>query len=137
MLNGYINIYLPDAKYSDDRLAREHCGFIDYSIHNIAALKQMYKQVGGLILDENGIAKKGLIIRHLVLPGYIDNTKGVLESIAKELSNKVYISFMNQYSPIGQIREHDKLKRRLTAEEYDEAKEVLRNLGFDNGWVQE
>lgn len=137
MLDGLIDIYLPDAKYSDDALAKEHGQFIDYSKHNIAALKEMYRQVGNLELDTFGVAKKGLIIRHLVLPGYLENTKGILQAIAKELSNKVHISLMNQYSPIIHVRNHPKLCRRLTAKEYAQAKSYLEELGFANGWVQE
>ena len=137
MLNGYINIYMPDAKYSDDRLANKQCSFIDYSKHNLIALKKMYKQVGGLTINESGIAKKGLLIRHLVLPGYIENTKGVLENIARELSNKTYVSLMNQYSPIAQVRNDPNLKRRLNAEEYEKAKAYLELFGFLNGWVQD
>jgi len=137
ILNGYVDIYMPDAKYSDDKLAKEQCGFIDYSKHNIIALKKMYKQVGDLETDKGSIAKKGLLIRHLVLPGYIKNTKSLLENISEEISNKVYISLMNQYSPIAQVREHPNLKRRLNAEEYEEAKAYLEYLGFLNGWIQD
>jgi len=137
ILNGYVDIYMPDAKYSDDKLAKEQCGFIDYSKHNIIALKKMHKQVGALQIDNDALAKKGLLIRHLVLPGYIDNTKGVLEQISKELSNEVYISFMNQYSPIAQVKDHQNLKRRLSKKEYKKAKSHLKRLGFINGWVQD
>lgn len=136
MLDGYIDIYLPDAKYSDDTLAWKHSGFIHYSKYNIQALKEMHRQVGNLLVDTSGIAKKGLIIRHLVLPGYLENTSGVLKNIAKELSNEVYISLMNQYSPIVQVRSHPDLGRRLSSMEYEEAKTILYELGFNNGWVQ-
>jgi putative pyruvate formate lyase activating enzyme len=136
MLDGYIDIYLPDAKYSDDKLAKAHCGFIEYSKYNIAALKEMNRQVGDLMVDNDGVARRGLIVRHLVLPGHIENTEGVLRSIATELSNKVYISFMNQYSPTIHAKSHPALGRRLTAAEYDKAKACLEDLGFHNGWVQ-
>jgi len=137
ILNGYVDIYMPDAKYSNDKLAKKQCGFIDYSKHNIIALKKMYEQVGELQINSEGLAKKGLLIRHLVLPGYIDNTKGVLEHISKELSNKTYISFMNQYSPIAQVKGHPTLKRRLNVSEYEDAKADLERLGFINGWIQD
>lgn len=137
MLEGYIDIYMPDAKYSDDKLAKEQCGFADYTKHNIAALKKMFSQVGNLQMDKNGIAKKGLLVRHLVLPGYIDNTKGVLELLAGNLSNKLYISFMNQYSPIAQVKEHPNLSRRLRSDEYEKARAYLEGLGFVNGWIQD
>ncbi len=136
MLNGYVDIYMPDAKYSDNKLAEEQCGFIDYSKYNMSALKRMRQQVGDLETDKGGIAKKGLLIRHLVIPGYIENTKSLLEKISEEISNKVHISLMNQYSPIAQVREHPNLKRRLDVEEYEESKAYLERLGFLNGWIQ-
>ena len=137
ILNGYVDIYIPDAKYSDDKLAEEQCGFVDYNKHNIIALKKMRRQVGELQIDNDALAKKGLLIRHLVLPGYIKNTKGVLKQISKGLSNKVYISFMNQYSPIAQVKDHRNLKRRLSKKEYGKAKSHLEWLGFINGWTQD
>ncbi|MBN1405156.1 MAG: radical SAM protein [Candidatus Omnitrophica bacterium] len=137
MLDGIIDIYLPDAKYSDDKLAKEHSGFIGYGKYNMLALKEMYRQVGNLDLDSQGVAKKGLIIRHLVLPGYPENTHGVLKTIAEEISNTIYISFMNQYSPIAQVKNHPNLCRRLTNKEYGKAKSYLEEFGFKNGWVQD
>ncbi len=137
ILNGYIDIYMPDAKYSDDKLANKQCEFINYSKHNIAALKKMREQVGDLKIDTDGIAQRGLLIRHLVLPGYIKNTRDVLKRIAKELSNKVFVSLMNQYSPIAPVKNDPNLKRRLNAEEYEKAKAYLELFGFFNGWVQD
>jgi putative pyruvate formate lyase activating enzyme len=137
LLKGYVDIYMPDAKYSDDTLAKKHSGFIEYSKHNIAGLKKMYEQVGNLKIDKNGIAHKGLLIRHLILPGYIENTKRMLGIIAKNLGNDIYISFMSQYSPISQLRHDKDLGRRLNIDEYNEAKEYMEKLGFKNGWVQD
>ncbi len=137
LLDGLIDIYLPDAKYADDVLAKKHCGFIDYSKYNIPALREMYRQAGNLVIDSGGIVKKGLIIRHLVLPGYLENTRMVLKLIAEKLSNDIYISFMNQYSPIIHVREHEFLCKRLTQEEYSKAKSYLDEFGFKNGWTQE
>lgn len=137
ILGGLIDIYLPDAKYADDSLAKEHCQFVDYSKYNMPALKEMHQQVGNLELNSDGVAKNGLIIRHLVLPGYIENTKQVLRNTAENLSTQVYISFMSQYSPLFYIKNHPNLGRRLTPEEYKEAKDYLTELGFSNGWVQD
>jgi putative pyruvate formate lyase activating enzyme len=137
MLDGYIDIYMPDAKYSDSRLAMEHCGFIDYSLHNTNALKKMLRQAGNLHINEHGIAVKGLLIRHLVLPGLENNTQDMLSVIHRELGNKVYISLMSQYSPIAQVKADINLGRRLNAAEYNKAKGHLETLGFSNGWVQE
>jgi putative pyruvate formate lyase activating enzyme len=137
LLEGFVDIYLPDAKYSDDKLAKEQSGFIDYAKYNIAALKKMYEQVSDLEVDSNGIAKKGLIVRHLVLSGYLKNTEGVLKALAKELGNNIYISLMNQYSPIAQVKDHPHLGRRITEQEYEHTKDILHGLGLNNGWVQE
>jgi putative pyruvate formate lyase activating enzyme len=137
MLKGFIDIYMPDAKYADNRLANKHCGFIDYSFHNIRALKKMQELSGRLELDNQGIAVKGLLVRHLILPGFIDNTEGVLELIAEHIGNDVYISFMSQYSPTGHIRHDKNLGRRLNMDEYKKAIACLEGLGFENGWVQD
>jgi putative pyruvate formate lyase activating enzyme len=136
-LKGYIDIYMPDAKYSDNALAKEHCCFIDYSQYNIAAIKRMYEQVGNLSINEKGIAVKGLLIRHLVLPGYMENTKGVFDLISRELGNNIYISLMSQYSPIACVRKDINLGRRLNKAEYNESKEYIESLGFVNGWTQD
>ena len=137
LLDGLIDIYMPDAKYSDDALAKEHSQFEDYSKYNILALKEMYKQVGNLELDANGVAKKGLIIRHLVLPGYLDNTYGVLKAISEDISKDVYISLMSQYSPTSYVKNNEKLSRRITSQEYKKAKSYFIEFGFKNGWTQE
>jgi putative pyruvate formate lyase activating enzyme len=137
LLKGYVDIYMPDAKYSDNALAKKHSGFIEYSKYNIAGLKKMYEQVGNLEIDKNGIAQKGLLIRHLILPGYIENTKRMLGNIAENLGNDIYISLMSQYSPISQLMYDKDLGRRLNIDEYNKAKECMENLGFNNGWVQD
>jgi putative pyruvate formate lyase activating enzyme len=137
LLKGYVDIYMPDAKYSNDLLAKTHCEFIEYSKHNMETLKAMYEQVGNLQIDEKGIAKKGFLIRHLVLPGFIENTKNILGLIKKNLGNDIYISFMSQYSPIIQIKKDENLGRRLSIDEYNEAKDYMEKLGFSNGWIQD
>jgi putative pyruvate formate lyase activating enzyme len=137
LLKGYVDIYLADAKYSDNLLAQEQCEFIRYSTYNIAALKKMHQQVGNLKIDNHGIAQKGLLIRHLVIPGYIENTKNMLDLIAKNLSNDIYISLMSQYAPIKQVRHDSNLGRRLNKDEYNQAKDYVGILGFSNGWIQD
>ncbi|MFC1806973.1 radical SAM protein [Candidatus Omnitrophota bacterium] len=137
MLNGYIDIYMPDAKYSDDELAESHCGFINYTDANLKALDKMFKQVGNLKINDIGLAEKGLMIRHLVLPGYPDNTIGMLNNISKTVGLTVHISLMNQYSPIQQVSKDPKLRKRLSKKEYKTAKDKLFELGFENGWMQD
>ena len=137
-LRGEIDVYLPDLKYLDTKLAAEYSGAADYPEVARAALKEMFRQKGDhLQLTAAGTAKSGLIIRHLVLPGAVENSKACLRFIADELSPSVYISLMAQYHPTPLTRNHPQLGRPLREEEYEEVKEELHHLGFSRGWVQE
>lgn len=136
-LDGVIDIYLPDAKYADDENAREFSGFPDYVEVNRAALREMYRQVGELQLDEQGLAVRGLIVRHMVLPGGIAGTPQVLHWIASELSPTVHVSLLAQYFPAHRAIGHPLLGRKLTWEEYDAACAVFEMAGLENGWLQE
>lgn len=137
-LEGIIDIYLPDLKYSDASLAQELSDTADYVDIAHLALKEMYRQKGSpLHLDDSGQAVSGLIIRHLVLPGYIENSKKVLAFIADELSPKVHVSLMSQYHPMPEVILHPNLGRLVTQTEYDEVVNEMDNLGMQNGWVQQ
>ena len=137
-LEGIIDIYLPDLKYSDATLAKELSDTADYVDIAHKAIKEMYRQKGSpLHLDSSGQAVSGLIIRHLVLPGHIENSKTVLKFIAEELSPKVHVSLMSQYHPMPEVMLHPKLGRLLTHKEYDEVVNEMDNLGLQNGWVQQ
>jgi len=136
-LESYIDIYLPDYKYSDNDLARRFSKVSDYQQSAFSAIKEMYRQKGStLVMNENGFAEKGLIIRHLVLPGFIDNSINVLRHISN-ISNSISVSLMAQYFPTPSVKEHLELGRTLTIEEYETVKAELDNLGFYKGWVQE
>lgn len=137
LLDGVIDIYLPDAKYAEDGPAREFSGFPHYVRHNQAALREMYRQVGELQLDEEEIARRGMIIRHMVLPGGIAGTAQVLHWIAREISPTVHTSLLAQYFPAHRVLEHPFLGRKLTWEEYDAAIEAFEAAGLENGWLQE
>ena len=137
LLSGIVDLYLPDAKYADDVLAKKYSRARNYSLVNMAALREMFAQVGPLVLDERGIAVRGLIIRHLVLPENISGTRQVLEKIKAELGTDVHISLMCQYLPVHNARLHPEINRRISAAEYERAIEALSDLGFENGWVQE
>ncbi|HBU69302.1 MAG TPA: radical SAM protein [Elusimicrobia bacterium] len=137
LLEGIIDIYLPDAKYSSEDSARECSGAEDYWEINRKALKEMHRQVGVLRLDENGIATRGLIVRHMVLPHGLSGSGEVLEFIAKEISPRTFISLMAQYHPAHRAGTHPKLSRRLLEEEYGKVVEKAAKLGLDNGWIQE
>ncbi len=136
-LEGRMQVYLPDLKYMDPVLANRFSGCPDYPAVAQAALHEMFRQKETeLILDGNGVLRSGLIIRHLVLPGQVENSKAVLRFIARELSPKVTISLMSQYAPIPAVAEDPELGRRLTPAEYEEVLEELDRLGMENGWVQ-
>ena len=138
LLEGVVDIYLPDAKYADDETARWLSGFVRYVEANRAALKEMFRQVGDeLILDGEGVARRGLIIRHLVLPNGLAGTQEVLNWIAENLSPRVHISLMDQYFPAYKAVGHPILGRKITAEEYEEALRAFEDAGLERGWMQE
>jgi len=135
LLEGIVDIYLPDMKYGDDSNAEHYSGVSGYVEKNRAAVTEMYRQVGELRVDEHGIAKKGLIIRHLVLPGNRANTQQVLEFIAL-LSPSIPVSLMSQYFPAYRAHAIPELKRKLLSEEYEHVQDILDRLGLGNGWIQ-
>lgn len=136
-LNGYIDIYLPDLKYYDNDLAFKYSGVKNYFENATEAIKEMYNQVGTPVLDENGIMKKGVIIRHLVLPNNLQNSKDVLKWINDNIDNKVFVSVMAQYFPTHRAKDFPELNRKLTKEEYEEIENFLYSLNLDNGYIQE
>ncbi len=137
-LEDIIDIYLPDFKYMESGIAKEYSDAGNYPEIAKAALKEMYRQKGSyLATDENGKAEHGLIIRHLVLPGNVDNSIRVLDFIANELSVNIHISLMSQYNPMPGVSNHAKLGRKLHAYEYQQVVEHFYDLGFSKGWVQE
>ncbi|MHB9027912.1 MAG: radical SAM protein [Candidatus Latescibacterota bacterium] len=136
LLDGIIDIYLPDSKYSDNAVASSLSGFQGYVEHNHAALKEMYRQVGEL-KTQHGLAIRGVIIRHLILPEGLAGTRDVLPFIAEEISCDVHISLMDQYFPAYHALNHGTMARRVTEEEYQEALEAFDASGLHNGWIQD
>ncbi len=137
-LEGEIQVYLPDLKYMDNRLAKLYSDTPHYVEIATAAIKEMYRQKGATIfLDDAGTIQLGLIIRHLVVPGQVANSIAVLRFIAEELSPDVHLSLMSQYHPIPEVAGHKNLGRLLYAEEYQEVLAEFDRLGFHRGWVQE
>ncbi|RKX96131.1 MAG: radical SAM protein [Spirochaetes bacterium] len=135
ILDGIIDIYLPDMKYGSNINALKYSGVKNYVEINRKAVIEMYRQVGDLVVDDNGVALRGLIIRHLVLPENISGTDEVLKFIAG-LSRTIYISIMSQYFPAYKAPEIAELSRRLTISEYKWATELMEKLGLINGWIQ-
>ena len=137
-LESYIDIYLPDYKYAEADLGKKYSDVKDYPEIALAAIKEMLRQKGTeLPLDQNGYARKGIVIRHLVLPGHPANSINVLRTIAKELSNELHISLMSQYYPTFRVNNDEFLGRTLKSREYQQVVIELEALGFENGWVQE
>lgn len=136
-LEGYIDVYLPDLKYYYDDIALKYSGVKNYFKYATEAIQEMYRQVGYPKIDENGIIQKGLIIRHLILPNNIENSKKVLEWIKDNIDERVYISIMAQYFPCYKAKEIEELNRKLSKEEYEEIEEFTYKLGIENGYMQD
>ena len=136
-LDGYIDIYLPDLKYADNDLGRQYSNVNNYFEIATKAINEMYKQVGKNIINEKGIMKKGVIIRHLILPNNIPNSKKVLTWIDKNMGNNVFVSVMAQYFPTYNAKEYEEINRRLTTEEYEEIENYLFSLNIENGYIQD
>ncbi|MGD9948772.1 MAG: radical SAM protein [Desulfobulbus sp.] len=137
-LEEWVDVYLPDYKYSDSLLAGQWSGAADYPEVAAAALREMYRQKGNLLhLDDEGLAERGMIVRHLVLPDAVDNSLGVLRFLAEELSTKITLSLMSQYQPTAAVADKEPLNRNLLPEEYAQVVAEMDWLGFANGWVQE
>ncbi len=132
LLDGVIDIYLPDAKYADNKEAMRTSKMHHYVEFNRAALKEMYRQVGGLQLDEHGIARRGLIVRHLVMPGGHAGTRDVLTWIAENVGLDIGLSVMDQYFPAYKVVGDPGLGRRLTWREYREALDVVESLPLEH-----
>jgi putative pyruvate formate lyase activating enzyme len=138
LLDGIVDIYLPDLKYSDNAAAKEYSVAGNYAEASRTALKEMYRQVGpDLLLDEGGLARRGLIIRHLILPNDIAGSRECLRFVAEELSPAVHLSIMAQYYPTNKAGRKDLISRKIRAREYAEVLEMLEEFGFENGWTQE
>jgi putative pyruvate formate lyase activating enzyme len=136
MWDGIIDIYMPDMKYSEARMARKYSGVPNYPRHNRAAIREMHRQVGDLQIDEQGIAVKGLLVRHLVLPNDLSGTKEILEFLAEKVSPSTYVSLMSQYFPAFHAHKIPELSRPITKKEYGEAVKILNSLHLEQGWVQ-
>ena len=139
-LDGYVDIYLPDLKYAENEKAYKYSKIENYFEIATNAIKEMVRQAGKPEFDENGIMKKGVMIRHLVLPENVENSKKVLKWINDNLKDYVYISVMAQYFPTYKAKNDEKYKelnRKLTENEWKQIEDYIDFLGFENGFVQE
>lgn len=136
MLEGYVDIYLPDFKYSDNELAKRLSKVDNYFEIATQALTEMYRQTGKAVFDDRGIMQKGMIIRHLVLPNHILNSRKVLKWINENMHD-VYVSVMAQYFPTYKAKNIEDINRKLTKEEYEQIENYLYRLDLENGYIQE
>ena len=137
LLEGYVDVYLPDLKYAKDSLAKKYSKVDNYFFIATKAIKEMIRQVGTPKFNKRGIMEKGVIIRHLVLPNEIENSKKVLKWIKENLPNEIYISIMAQYFPTYKAKEIEKLNRKLTKDEWEQIENYIEKLEIENGYVQE
>lgn len=146
LLDGIVDIYLPDIKYAEDEMGYRYSGVKEYARHSRASLAEMYQQMGNeLVIGEDGLVKRGLIIRHLVLPNDLAGSRETLSFIAENLSNRVTLSVMSQYYPTNKVTFDNAekfeslqlLNRRIREREYDKVLDLLDEFGFEQGWAQE
>jgi putative pyruvate formate lyase activating enzyme len=130
LLDGVVDIYMPDFKFSRSEPAEEFCHAPDYPRAAKTAIKEMQRQVGDLVTDDRGIARHGLLVRHLVLPGGLAGTEDVVRFLAEEISRNTYLNIMDQYHPCGDIHSSSALSRRITAEEFQNAVEAAKRQGL-------
>lgn len=137
LLNGFIDIYMPDFKYMSSDLAKSYSAACDYPDAAKKALAEMFSQTGPVRMSEDGMMKKGVLVRHLVLPGAVPDSKRVLRYLHDTYGNDICISIMNQYTPMPGVYSHPILSRKLTEDEYRRVLEFADSIGIENGFTQE
>jgi putative pyruvate formate lyase activating enzyme len=130
LLEGAVDIYMPDFKFRDDKIARMTCNAADYAQVAQKAVQEMHRQVGDLVVDGNGIAQKGLLLRHLVMPDNLAGTREVMKFIAEQISTNTYVNIMDQYRPCGKAADIPELARSITSQEYENAVREAMEMGI-------
>lgn len=136
-LNGIVDIYLTDFKYMDANMAEKYSKAADYPEVAKAALEEMMRQIPKPEFDQRGMMKKGVIVRHLLLPGYLENAKAVVKYVYETYGDSLFLSLMNQYTPLPQVEAFPELNRKVTEEEYEELVDYAIEIGVENGFIQE
>ena len=136
MLDGVVDVYLPDLKYYDDELADKYSKCRDYFKYASKAVEEMYKQVGKPVFDDNGMIRRGVIVRHLILPGNINDSKKIIKYLYYKYHDNIIISIMNQYTPIRRL-EYEELNHKIKNKDYDEVINYAYDLGIRNAYIQE
>ena len=136
-LEGYVDVYLPDFKYMDDTLAKIYSKADDYSEIAKSAISEMVRQVGKPVFNEKEMLVKGVVVRHLVLPGYTEDSKQVIKYLYETYKNDIYISILSQFTPLAGLEEYPEINRNVTEEEYEEVVDFAIEIGVENGFIQE
>lgn len=136
-LEGYVSVFLPDFKYLDADISRKYSNAADYPGIAKAALQEMFRQVGKPVFDGNGRMEKGMIVRHLMLPDCLADSKTVIKYLYETYGNDIFISIMNQYTPLPQVKRFPELDRRISEKEYDQLVDYAIALGVENAFIQD
>jgi putative pyruvate formate lyase activating enzyme len=130
LLEGIFDIYLPDLKFMDGEIARQYCSAEDYPVRVREAIREMHRQTGDLVINRHGLAARGIIVRHLVLPERLAGTRQAMGFLAREISPQTYVNLMAQYRPCGQAGDYPPLNRRLVLDEFEEAMRIAGEEGI-------
>ena len=136
-LKGYIDVYLPDLKYFINKYSLKYSNAKDYFNFAIKAIDEMVKQVGDIQFDKNGIIKKGVIVRHLLLPGLLFDSKKILDYLHKTYDDKIYISIMNQYTPLAHVENYPEINKKISEKYYNTIIDYAISIGIQNAFIQE
>lgn len=137
LLNGIISVYLPDFKYMSNDIAKKYSNCSNYFEVTSKAIAEMVRQVGEPEFNQSGMIMKGVIVRHLTLPGYLQDSKNIIKYLYETFGDTIYISIMNQYTPLPQVEKYPEINRKITSEEYDELVDYAIEIGVENGFIQE
>ncbi|WMJ89307.1 radical SAM protein [Anaerocolumna sp. MB42-C2] len=137
LLEGYVDIYLPDLKYKSGEISKKYSNAENYFQYATKAINEMVRQTGEPAFNEAGIMTRGVIVRHLALPGCLKDSKDIMEYLYETFGNHIYISIMNQYTPMPNVIQYPEINRKITEEEYDELIDYALYLGVENGFIQE
>lgn len=137
LLEGYVDVYLPDFKYMDSHLSGKYSKAEDYSYVAKQAIREMVRQVGLPKFDDRDMLKKGVVVRHLVLPGYVEDSKEIIKYLYDTYGNDIFISILSQFTPLEGLEKYPEINRKLTEEEYEEVVNYAIEIGVENGFIQE
>ena len=137
LLEGIVDVYLPDLKYMDCNISQKYSNCRDYFLYASTAINEMVRQVPEPKFDSDGMMTKGVIVRHMMLPGYLEDSKNIIKYLYETFQDKIYISIMNQYTPLPHAAAYPEINKRVTDDEYEELVDYAISLGVENGFIQE